>query len=126
MRSIFIAGLMGLAILPARAGDDFYTGNNLRSGCLAQVSSQGSVSYTSGICIGMVVSTSEALHYLKLACYPSGTTYEQGIRVLLKYMAAHPEETHERLTTLTIRAFKQTWPCKDSEAPSVSQQGRVF
>ena len=41
----------------------------------------------------------------------SEVTAEQATRVLLKYMDAHPEETHERAEPLAVAAFRTAWPC---------------
>ena len=126
MRTFIIAGLISLAPLSARAADDSWSGNRIRAGCQSQIRADGSNAYTSGLCMGVVAGLSWAMSATKVACFPASATFDQGIRVVLKYMAANPEETHEDFKVLTIRAFKQTWPCRESEAPTVQQNGRVY
>jgi hypothetical protein len=44
-------------------------------------------------------------------CPPPSSTAQQSARVLVNYMAAHPERMHEDYRQLALEAFHQAWPC---------------
>lgn len=46
-----------------------------------------------------------------MACIPEGATYEQTVRVVLKYLRDHPEKLHERRSTLMLEAIASAFPC---------------
>ena len=69
------------------------------------------VSY--GVCAGTVRSLLNVYTLLKdeFRFCPPEVTIEQGARVLVKYLEAHPEITHQSAELLSLDAFKAAWPC---------------
>jgi hypothetical protein len=48
-----------------------------------------------------------------LACIPfTEIVVQQEVKVVIRYMEAHPETLHEPLSVLAINALSETWPCK--------------
>jgi hypothetical protein len=95
------------------------TGNDIRADCQAALSTyqeptSPASSYKFGFCSGFVIAVLDLGSLLDDTisfCHPSEVTQEQAIRALLKYMDAHPEETHERAEPLAVAAFRTAWPC---------------
>jgi hypothetical protein len=44
-------------------------------------------------------------------CVPDNVVPGQGVRVVVKYMEAHPEKLHLNFTELAMSALAETWPC---------------
>jgi hypothetical protein len=65
-----------------------------------------------GYCAGMLYALSTELGDMKAACVPDGVTVDQAKRVVVKYMSARPERTHEYFIVLAEEAIKDAWPCK--------------
>ena len=95
------------------------TGNDIRADCQVALSTYqeptgASSAYKLGFCSGFVIAVLDLGSLLDDTisfCQPSEVTPEQATRVLLKYMDAHPEETHERAEPLAVAAFRTAWPC---------------
>ncbi len=45
-------------------------------------------------------------------CFPDETTLGQLNRVVVKYLKAHPEETHEPAVVLVTVALREAFPCQ--------------
>jgi hypothetical protein len=99
--------------------EEGFTGNQVRTRCrsalrIEQDRSRGP-NYDYGFCVGFIVGVLDLGSWLDNQyefCRPDDKTVEQGARVLLKYMDAHPESTHEKATTLAVAAFRTAWPCR--------------
>jgi len=61
-----------------------------------------------GRCFGLV----EGLAYTGAFCVPSGVTKNQAMAVVVKYIEARPERTHEPFGMLALEALTAAWPCK--------------
>jgi hypothetical protein len=123
-----IALLFAILLLPSvsYAGD----GNELLNNCTkASKASDGedvssSDYFGMGTCMGMIrgvidagdiINASAKLRgYTKqnLYCVPVEVSNVQATRVVVKYLKAHPEDLHQRDTTLTVLALKEAFPCK--------------
>jgi hypothetical protein len=44
-------------------------------------------------------------------CPPEKGTTSQALRVVLKFLHAHPESLHKQFRELAHRAFREAWPC---------------
>lgn len=82
------------------------------------------LSYDTGLCMGFVTGVFDSLTQnmaagpvlLKksmhtIVCAPAGVTYDQAIRVVLKFLQDHPERLHERRYTLVRDALWRAFPC---------------
>jgi Rap1a immunity proteins len=49
-------------------------------------------------------------------CIPDEVTRGQVVRVVIKYIDQHPEQTHELFGFLAYDALKEAWPCKPDKA----------
>jgi len=74
-----------------------------------------------GYCIGMVMGISSSqntysdslpIRHEYKVCLPDGTTTEQNLRVVLKYLRNHPEELHRPGFDLIFKAFLEAYRCK--------------
>jgi hypothetical protein len=45
-------------------------------------------------------------------CPAKDSTYEQGTRVVVKYLQDHPEELHMKSSALVERALAKAFPCR--------------
>jgi Rap1a immunity proteins len=45
-------------------------------------------------------------------CVPKDVTLGQTVRVVVKYMDDHPEETHQSFVAFVYDATRKAWPCK--------------
>jgi hypothetical protein len=45
-------------------------------------------------------------------CPPNYVTNQQGLRIAVKYMEAHPEKLHLNFKELAMSALAETWPCR--------------
>lgn len=48
-------------------------------------------------------------------CIPTGTTNEQHLRVIVKYLRDHPEKLHEPAGSLSLEALKAAFPCRNEK-----------
>lgn len=46
-----------------------------------------------------------------LVCVPTGATYEQVVRVIVKYLRDHPERLHRPRRQLMLAALEAAFPC---------------
>ena len=115
IKAYFIA----LCIVVATVGQCFavYTGNEVREECSINVHNPNSTSmdaYKGGFCNGFlwgVFQLGSDLAEPGRFCRPDDANLEQAFLVLLKYLDEHPELTHESAVRLSLRAFKEAWPC---------------
>jgi Ssp1 endopeptidase immunity protein Rap1a len=42
---------------------------------------------------------------------PPTSTPEQAIRIIMRFIDAHPERTHELFYVLAVQALMEAWPC---------------
>lgn len=47
-------------------------------------------------------------------CFPVGTSYEQIVKVFLRYADTHPEELHMDSFVLIMFALNDAWPCEEN------------
>jgi hypothetical protein len=81
---------------------------------------------TKGICLGYVLGTTDGIklgvrveHGIVAAttaneplfCLPSEVTSGQLLRILVKYIKAHPEQEHWQTPTLILTAAMDSFPC---------------
>ena len=115
------AALCILTTATSRSHSAPLTGNDIRADCQLSLSTyheprgaSPASDYKLGFCSGFVIAVLDLGSLLDDTvsfCQPSEVTAEQATRVLLKYMDAHPEETHERAEPLAVAAFRTAWPC---------------
>jgi hypothetical protein len=70
-----------------------------------------------GECSGAV----EAIFMLRRAldpsirfCPPPRVAPGQTVKIVVKYLDAHPEQMNDDFTLLVVRAFNQVWPCSNA------------
>jgi hypothetical protein len=112
-----------LLCLPSAAA--FSDGNELLAGCQVFITTlengrtpSPSDAFTAGHCAGLVQGVSQVGQELPAdmrSCSPDGMPVSQGARVLIKWLKANPEILNRDETALTVAAFNQTYPCKDSK-----------
>jgi len=79
------------------------------------------VRFEEGVCVGIVKglwtgAVGQAILARKgdpdLLCIPPKTTYDQVVRVVIKYIDRHPGEKHSGFEFLALSAMQEAWPCK--------------
>jgi len=115
--------------LAGNAAEDIQNGSKLLQNCnsylkLTGGSSNLKIALGAGLCLGTVRGIIDAGDIFdtftgqtgksptSVFCVPEGVSTDQGVRVVIKYLEEHPEDLHQRGTTLTVLALKQAFPCK--------------
>lgn len=91
---------------------DMGSANHIMPGCrsFTQTPAKGlEAAFLSGECMGII----ETIVGLGLACAPKGSTHEQGVRVVVKYIDERPARTHENFMLLAQEALRAAWPCRN-------------
>jgi hypothetical protein len=69
--------------------------------------------FRAGVCLGAINAMFAIVSVLPdVACPPPGVSREQMIRVVVAYIDARPERTHEDFVALGGEAIKAAWPCR--------------
>jgi hypothetical protein len=131
MRTIVCGALMALMITAASAavGEDVHSAHFMLPYCKlsskqTMASAKNALIY--GQCFGVVsgivlmeellrqaeASGKAQLDPVLCTAIPGNTAIEHLVDVVVKYGAAHPDETHERFEVLAYTALHDTWPCK--------------
>jgi hypothetical protein len=135
MKTLYRIVVVGLVVLlPAQGWGlgnwDDVKGSALLDGCLAanpEMEGQRlgpEAQARSAYCLGRVEAFL-ATHFLAIDlagmvpwfCVPTGVTVGQGIRVVVRYLHAHPEQGGWPGTFVTFLALKEAFPCQPP-APS--------
>jgi hypothetical protein len=66
--------------------------------------------FMSGYCLG-VVATLMGFGRVMGFCLPPGATPNQGVRVVVQFIDAHPERQNELFYQLATGALLAAWPC---------------
>jgi len=80
--------------------------------------------YFSGVCHGSVGTIMDMIRIANMdhdkvlvagncAAIPDSATLEQGVSVVVKYAANHPEQIHYPFIATIVIAFADAWPCRD-------------
>lgn len=89
-------------------------GNDLRKNCGAIVDGRVG-SYEAGYCYGLIDGVVQLGNSLPRAfpthCFPSGVTYGQLVKVVMKYLEEHPEKLNGSATLLIAQALHEAFPC---------------
>ncbi len=131
MRTIICGALTGLMITMANAAveEDVHSAHFMLPYC--KLTSKQTMANTKnaliyGQCFGVVsgiVMMTELLRQAEASgkaqldpvlCteIPGNTTIEHLVNVVVKYGAAHPDQTHERFEVLAFTALHDAWPCR--------------
>lgn len=97
------------------------TGNEILTTCGPVVyAMDNGTGYESGVdagfCLGWVtgfvdsMQAVEAIADRRMFCFRQ-STFGQGLRVLIKYLRAHPEDADEPATYSAMLAYAEAWPC---------------
>jgi hypothetical protein len=111
------------------AAEDILSGSKLLRNCnsylmLVDGSSNSKIILGAGICLGTVrgiidagaifdtFADQDGKPSTNVFCVPENVSTDQGIKAVIKYLEGHPEDLHQRGTTLAALALKQAFPCK--------------
>jgi hypothetical protein len=121
MKRPIAASLAACAVwsMPARSEPADLSANYLMPGCrhivavgpgrIAMNARNAQTVYTGGWCAGFV--TGIAL-VNPGSCPPAGSTIDQTLRVVVKYVDERPQRMHEDFSVLVQEALATTWPCQ--------------
>jgi hypothetical protein len=94
---------------------DTDSGNFMLQSCQHVLSQKPPFDLLDGKCMGVI----KTLVFLGIAlpdewkfCAPNKSTPEQALRVVVKYMEAHPGKLHLNFTELSMSALAEAWPCR--------------
>lgn len=107
---ILLAALL-MSSIAAHAG--FRTGNDVLAGCQSDraIEQMYCVGYVDGV-VGTLVIAAASYKVPRLVCVPDGVTTGQTVKVVERFLEAHPEELHKDARFLVYWALIDTWPCK--------------
>jgi hypothetical protein len=70
--------------------------------------------FGAGHCAGVVkavMTLANARGDQNFACLPKNVLLRQGLRIMVRYLTKHPDKLHLDLTTLSITAISEAFPC---------------
>lgn len=115
-RSLAVAVLSASLTLPARA--QFYDGNKLYSFCSSGTSGAAN-SHDWAMCTGFIAGLidQEAMYAATsrgrpLFCVPVGATVQQARDVVVRHLAAHPQQRHWAAAAVASHALSAAFPCR--------------
>src|SRR5262245_8545880 len=121
LRLVTVAPIFGLAIASptstATAQSDQVSGNYMLRGCkdVAEQRTQVADAALTGKCVGVIETLmllQEVLPAAARFCAPASSNFPQVARIVVKFMEANPQRTHEPLVLLAQEALNKAWPCK--------------
>ena len=106
--------LSGVAIVvltasgPASAQASFFR----MPGCRSYLNPDNVTRYdfSSGVCSGIVEALMSAGPVLGI-CHPADSTVDQGVQLVVQYVARQSARLDENFTALAIEALRKAWPC---------------
>ena len=99
--------LIAAATTPAMAQASPDSAEWIMPGCQAFLSDGKGEPFKQGVCLGMTAAVSE----MAGICVPVGTTHEQSVRTVVRYIEARPAQAHKRFIQLAREALAAAWPC---------------
>ena len=89
-------------------------GNTFVEQCLddAPLSKTLCVAYVTGVADMLGVISFSKVAGVEPYCAPDGTKPGQLFRVVVKYLKAHPEDTHKLAVWLVVTALREAFPCQ--------------
>ena len=126
--SIFLFVLLSFSTA-GNAAEDILSGSTLLKNCKSYLkvsggSSNSDIILGAGLCLGTVRGIIDAGAVFdtfadqagnprpNVFCVPESVSTDRGVRVVIQYLEEHPEDLHQRGTTLTVLALKQAFPCR--------------
>lgn len=105
-------------LLPSVSWAEGDSGNDYERGCRMVVIGQDPADHYEAAKVGQCMGAIRAVIFLNdfidpkiRYCPPAGATTGQHIRVVLKYMGAHPEQMQKDIVHISMLAFNEAWPC---------------
>jgi|RhiMetdeSRZDD1v2_1073273.scaffolds.fasta_scaffold128110_4 Rap1a immunity proteins len=135
MKTLCGMAVVGLVLLGTVASGAAEDGNTLLSKCLVAIQMEDPVrrrqattqdAYDNGYCQGVIAGIIDRSDYLSISpayrycILPGGIFLSQAIRVVHRYLQAHPERLHLHHNDLVIEALHDAFPC----APAISRPQR--
>jgi hypothetical protein len=135
MKAIIYGALMTLTITTAHAAEvDRNSADFMLPYCKGtkdQVFAKPFNAHVHGRCSGLIEGTVKMLNVLKHAndegrmglpsflCVdiPDNVTIGQAREIVVKYLDAHPQDTHKDFQLLALTAWREAWPCNDTKPP---------
>jgi hypothetical protein len=123
MRAIICGALMALTVATVGAAQvDRHSANFVLPGCKTVIGEgrEGINVAEQGYCLGVMDTLgliSSILNEHSWSCieYPKGSTVNQGLRVVVRYIEARPQRMHESFAFLAIEALHNAWPCRKGQ-----------
>jgi hypothetical protein len=122
--------MLGATAATDATEDDLNSANHIMPGCKAWLSGARS-GFDGGFCVGSVETIGFMVQNADLsitalsgvgrtrfssvrcASVPHGVTIDQSVQVVIRYIEARPNRTHESFRSLAIEAMLDAWPCRD-------------
>jgi Rap1a immunity proteins len=117
MKAILTGAAM-LALATTTAEEDYSSANVMLPYCKAYINETAQANPRAvGFCEGMIGTLAFMSGFLKnypTLCieFPSGVTFPETVRVIVRYIEARPQRMHDPFLGLAIEALHDAWPCK--------------
>jgi hypothetical protein len=116
MRAVLAGAILALAVTVAEAAEgESNSANSLLPLCKGFLDATKRVNPSdAGYCAGLVDGLASLGRRVTVPCWnpPAKSTVGERVRVVVRYIEAHPQKAHELFVDLAIEALHEEWPCK--------------
>jgi hypothetical protein len=129
MKAYIVAASLALLVTGSASGTVVDSGTDAQKACRALVEgsfSGSDGSRSAGACEGMVETAMVFAPNLPSdlrGCPPAQGSVLESVKVLLRYLDNNPDRLDEAGVTLTLEAFRDSWPCRGDDADATSVAG---
>ena len=109
-----IVALLLLVPAPALCESPVLSGNEVYNGCRNFTLSTNEDLFYQGVCAAIIDDLAYYRYFLPehlRFCPPTDITLGQVVRIVVDYMAAHPEILHQDFRGIATDALRAAWPC---------------
>ena len=81
------------------------------SSCAALLENKKPLTYTDGLCMGIIYGVEDNASYDKKICIPKAVDQLERVNVVRQYVLGQPKRSTEAFASLVFDALLQKWPC---------------
>jgi hypothetical protein len=116
-KTVILALVFSLSYIPLVNGESqMQTIPNLStekmlSSCAALLENKKPLTYTDGLCMGIIYGVEDNASYDKKICIPKAVDQLERVNVVRQYVLGQPKRSTEAFASLVFDALLQKWPC---------------